>query len=73
MRTKEDVAAHINKIEKRYKEAQRVLKYLEKADAPAPRLKEMKRIVNFLEQEHNTQKLAFALTELALKSSTDTE
>ncbi|MEK5341097.1 hypothetical protein NSQ19_15705 [Weizmannia sp. FSL W8-1119] len=69
MPTKEDVAAHINKVYKRYKEAQRVLKYLEKENAPNPRITEMKRIVNFLEQEHNTQKLAFTLTELALKNS----
>ena len=66
MQTKEDIIANINKIEKRFKEAQRIQKYLEKENAPQIRITEIKRIVNFLEHEYNTRAFAFKVTELAL-------
>nr|ADA80903.1 hypothetical protein SAP100A_012 [Staphylococcus aureus] len=62
---------NVNTLERRFKDAQRIKKYLIKNNASKTKISEIKRIENFLELELNKEKVVNTLTNLYFGNQQD--
>lgn len=69
MDNRNDVFESIKATKKRLEDAEKVLGYLEKSEAPKTQVTAMKRIVKHLKNEFSIERLAAALADLQTKGS----
>ena len=55
-----------NRLRKRLKDAERIKKYLIRNDAPKTKISEIGRLVNFLDEELNRERIINTLTDVYL-------
>ncbi|MFL0366216.1 hypothetical protein ACH0BF_24815 [Pseudobacillus sp. 179-B 2D1 NHS] len=69
MNMRNDVFDRIKTTKRRISEAEKILAYLEKNEAPKTQITAMKRIVKHLDNQYSVEKLAFALADLQTTGS----